>query len=63
MSNIALAVTTGIPPIDATLLGIVRAFEHAFPNRVRAYYLSGFCQQMLAFENEFLQLCDAPDKR
>ncbi|MEO7909329.1 MAG: nucleotidyltransferase domain-containing protein [Roseiflexaceae bacterium] len=108
MSNLALT-TTRIPAIDAILLGIVHAFEHALPNRVRAYYLLGsyvegtavplsdidcfvifadqfatpqeqafalvpaaeperlelreLCQQMLGFENEFLRLCDMPDKR
>src|SRR5215216_4605126 len=41
MSNLVLTVSTGIQPIYSTLLEIVRAFEHAFPNRVRAYYLIG----------------------
>jgi hypothetical protein len=41
MNDLTLPVMTGIPPIDATLLAIVRAFEHAFPNRIRAYYLIG----------------------
>ncbi len=41
MSNLALTATTGISSIDSILLAIVRAFEHAFPNRVRAYYLIG----------------------
>jgi hypothetical protein len=41
MSNPALTVSTGIQPIDTTLLAIVRAFEVAFPDRVRAHFLIG----------------------
>jgi Nucleotidyltransferase domain len=41
MGDLALTFSTGSQPIDITLLAIVRAFEHAFPNRVRAYYLIG----------------------
>jgi hypothetical protein len=41
MSNLTLIGSTGVQQIDSTLLAIVRAFEQAFPNRVRAYYLIG----------------------
>jgi hypothetical protein len=41
MSDGALTLSTGVQLIDTTLLAIVHAFEHAFPNRVRAYYLIG----------------------
>jgi hypothetical protein len=41
MSDLALTFSTGIQPIDITLLSKVHAFEQAFPRRVRAYYLIG----------------------
>ena len=41
MSDLTLIGSAGDQQIDATLLAIVRAFEQAFPTRVRAYYLIG----------------------
>jgi hypothetical protein len=41
MNTFTLTSTTGVQPIDTTLLAIVRTFELAFPKRVRAYYRIG----------------------
>lgn len=41
MSDRTLMVSTNMPSIDRTLQTIVCAFKHAFPHRIRAYYLIG----------------------
>jgi len=52
-----LSGSTGIPTVDATLLAVVSAFEHAFPARMRALYLIGSYAEQAAVPLSDIDCC------
>lgn len=56
MGQPSLLASTGNAKIDTIVLGIIGVYEHAFPNRVRAYYLTGSQIEGSAVEHSDIDL-------
>jgi len=56
MSEISLIDSTGYDNIDNILIGVVGIFEDAFPDRIRAYHVTGSYSNRSAISNSDIDM-------